>query len=185
MKKKGFNLLIIFMLSFICFSCSKTEDTIHNELIDFYFNYEYNVPGTQLSYNYMWDGYDLNNKFGLKLDKEDRLYSYLTEYLEPTNQYYLVYFKRNLLEENKKNFYEYEKRNSHNQSNYHFSKYDEENIIDGKYYFSYQRQTTKKSKDIKYFIKNSLEEIQFIEEDYQLVFCATARKAVIKENISK
>ncbi len=185
MKKMHFNLLVIVMLVLTCFSCSKTEDTIHNELIDFYFNYEYNVPGTELSYNYMWDGYDLNNKYGPKLDKDNRLYSYLTEYLEPTNQYYLVYFERNLLDENKNNFYEYEKKYSHNKSNYHFSEYDEENIIDGKYYFSYQRRTSKNSRDIKYLIKNNLDDINFIEDGYQLVFCATSRKAIIKENISK
>lgn len=185
MKKISFNLLTIFILVFTCFSCSKMDNTLHNDLIDFCFNYEYNVPGTELSYNFMWDGYDLNNKYGPKLDKENRLYSYLTEYLKPTNLYYLVYFNKNLLEENKNNFYEYEKKYSHNISNYHFSKYDEENIIDGKYYFSYQRQTSKNSSDIKYFTKNSLDDIKFIEDGYQLVFCATSKNAIIKENISK
>ena len=45
----------------------------------------------ELSYKFLWDGYDLENKFGPNIPESERFYTYLTEYKECDDKFYLVY----------------------------------------------------------------------------------------------
>lgn len=50
---------------------------IKEALINFKFDYQFNVPDSDLSYNYLWKGYDLENKFGHSIPKEYRYFQFL------------------------------------------------------------------------------------------------------------
>ncbi len=191
---KLFLILGVILSSTICTGCenanknciNKIDDNETKEaLINFKFDYQFNVPDSDLSYNYLWKGYDLENKFGPSISKEDRLFTYLTEYREKDNQYYLVYLKEDLIEEYKEWLQEYENIFSKDADNYHFTKYDEQHIIDGKYYFCFQTLSNNDTKNIAYYTTDRLDNIEYTINNYQLVFCATSKQAVIKENISK
>lgn len=188
---KLFMLLGVIFLSPVCIGCEKENDykfnshKIEEALMSFEFNYVFDVPGSELSYNHLWEGFDLENKFGPNIPKEERLFTYLTEYFENDNQYYLVYLKKNLIEEYEVWLQEYENNMANDIYNYHFSKYDEKHIIDGKYYFCFQKLSSKDSEDIVYYTANNLDNVKYTVDDYQLVFCATSKQAIIKENISK
>lgn len=191
---KLFLILGVILSSIICTGCEKGNNNSINKiddnetkeaLINFKFDYQFNIPDSDLSYNYLWKGYDLENKFGPSIPKEDRLFTYLTEYLEKDSQYYLVYLKEDLIEEYKEWLQEYENNFSKDADNYHFTKYDEQHIIDGKYYFCFQTLSNNDTKNIAYYTTDRLDNIEYTINNYQLVFCATSKQAVIKENISK
>ena len=164
------------------------DEIILKELSDYNFSYSYETPGTELSYNHMWDGYDLNNKFGPSFKKEERLYSFLTEYHQKEEGYYLLYLKKDALESSLDYMKEYEIYEYDYDPNYHFTKYDEETVIDGKYLFGHQKLNTKEKnsvqEDIKLYKANDLNDIPLKVGDYQLVLCAQNKKAIIKENFS-
>lgn len=61
------------------------------------FNYELYKPGTQMSYAYLWDGYDMNNKFGPNIAKENKLATYLTLYGDIEDYYYLAYISKDTI----------------------------------------------------------------------------------------
>ena len=70
---------------------SLDDTSIKNQLLEYNFSSLLSVPGRQLSYNFLWEGYDTENKYGPNINKENRLYTYLTEYLEEENGYHLLY----------------------------------------------------------------------------------------------
>ena len=135
-------IIVLFVVSMFCFVCflgcenttgnlnekyfSEVENDRKDKVKNYDFTYEYNVPGAQLSYNYLWEGFDLENKFGLNLSEDKRLFTYLTEYEEQSDKYELVYLKQDLILENKQILMEYEQNNCQDQANYHFTAYDEE-----------------------------------------------------------
>lgn len=190
---KLFLMLGVILMSTICTGCEKGNNNSINKiddnetkeaLINFKFDYQFIIPDSDLSYNYLWKGYDLENKFGPSIPKEDRLFTYLTEYLEKDSQYYLVYLKEDLIEEYEVWLQEYENNFSKDADNYHFTKHDEQHIIDGKYYFCFQKLSNNDTENIAYYTTDRLDNIKYTINDYQLVFCATSKQAVIKENIS-
>ena len=76
-------MLGVILLSIICTGCKKgNNDSINkiddNEtkeaLINFKLDYQFNVPDSDLSYNYLWKGYDLENKFGPSIQKKSIIY---------------------------------------------------------------------------------------------------------------
>ena len=161
-----------------------TDDVIQKQLLDIKLDYGFVYPDTELSYKYMWDGYDLENKYGPNIEEKERLYTYLTEYWENDNKYYLIYIKKDLIDEYKIWMQEYQNKGKEDYYNYHFSNYNEEKIIDGKYLLAHQKATDKNMEGVKIFSCNSISKIVFSLKDYQLVLCAESKQAVIKENIS-
>ncbi len=163
-----------------------TDSDVKEALFHFRFNYGFIYPDSDLSYKYLWDGYDLENKFGPRIPEEDRLYTYLTEYLERDAPYYLIYLKKGWIEENEQWLIDFEENRSEDIYNYHFSAYDDFSIIDGKYYYCYQRLEENKNEDenIRYYTAEKLGDICYEIDDYRLVFCAESKQAVIKENVS-
>ena len=69
----------------------KDDNEIFLEILNYNLIYDYTVPGCQLSYNYLWEGYDTENKFGPNLSKNSRIYTFLTDYREQNEYYYLIY----------------------------------------------------------------------------------------------
>lgn len=190
---KLFLIISVALLTFICTGCEKknnngmnkiTDNKIKEALFDFDFEYQFVVPDSDMSYNVMWEGYDLQNKFGPTILKKDGLYTYLTEYFEKDNKYYLVYLKDDLVEECEEWLKEYENNYSNDIHNYHFTKYNEGHIIDGKYYFCFQNLFNNDNENIFYYTTDSIDNIKYTIDEYQLVFCTTSKRAIIKENVS-
>ena len=164
----------------------KVEDIdIFNQLTEYDFLYNFILPDSNMSYNFMWEGYDLENKFGPNVEEESRLYSYLTEYYEAEDGYYALYLKDTLINDLKDTFKAYEDQESHDIKNYHFSSYTKEEIIDGKYLFAYQEYNeNKRIDDINIYHVKDYKDILFEKDGYQLVFCCKSKNALIKENLS-
>ena len=191
-------ILIIFILLFVIMTTSSgcvesrpqnqyneiLDDTIKNGLFNYEFGYEFYTPGGQLSYNFLWDGYDENNKYGPKFSKETRLYTYLTEYKEVEEQFYLIYIEKSEIYSHLDWFIKYEMSNAPDHQNYHFTSHELEKIIDGKYLFSYRQFNEKISDKLKFYTVSDLDEIKFEIDGYQLVFCSIGKNAIIKENLS-
>lgn len=74
------------------------------------FNYEIYKPGTQMSYAYLWDGYDMNNKFGPNIAKENKLATYLTLYGDIEDYYYLAYISKDTIANGMEWLSNYEKK---------------------------------------------------------------------------
>lgn len=66
-------------------------------------------------------------------------FSFLTEYKENDNTYYLAYIKQSKISEYKSYMQGYEDNNDVGDQNYHFVSYDNEKVIDGKYYFAFKK----------------------------------------------
>lgn len=160
---------------------SLDDTSIKNQLLEYNFSSLLSVPGSQLSYNFLLEGYDTENKYGPKMNKENRLYTYLTEYLEEENGYHLLYIEEKSYE---KCFnYLIENQEFFGETFDCFSKIDEKNIIDGKILYAFQQLNLDEQK-IKYIKVDTLENIEYSLGEYQLIFCAKSKKAIIKENVS-
>lgn len=160
-----------------------TDTKLIDGLMNIRLDYELYSPDRQLSYKYIWDGYDLENKFGPSMPEEERFYTYLTEYKETNNTFYLIYLNKDVISSYKELLRTYEQEIG-NPQNYHFSSYDNEQIIDGKYFYCFQTKYNEMRDKIKFFETESLENIKFSIDNYQLVLCARSKQAIIKENLS-
>ncbi|MBR4419279.1 MAG: hypothetical protein IKT32_00195, partial [Clostridia bacterium] len=125
-----------------------------------------------------------DNKFGPSLGEGARMYTFLTEYFEPNDEYYLVYLKKQLINEYKDYLIEYEDYYKNDPYNYHYAKHDEYTVIDGKYLWCYQKLAENKNENVMFRKANNFSDISYCIQDYQLVFCAQSKNAIIKENIS-
>lgn len=120
-----------------------------------------------------------------KPDGSERFYTYLTEYKECDDKFYLVYLKENIITAYMNWLKEYENQESSDINNYHFSSYDNEKIIDGKYFYSFQKSNgVEISSNIKFYEVDDINDIVYKFNGYQLVLCAQSKKAIIKENLS-
>ena len=161
-----------------------TDANIINGLLNITLDYQLQVPDNQLSYSFLWDGYDESNKFGPNIPEIYRLYTYLTEYKAWNGKFYLIYLKENVINSYLDWLNNYEQNNSFNERNYHFSSYDNKRIIDGKYFYCFQMLNKTIDENIKFYEVNSIENIKFKKGEYQLILCAQSKKAIIKENLS-
>lgn len=83
-----------------------------------------------MSYAYLWDVYDMNNKFGPNIAKENKLATYLTLYGDIEDYYYLAYISKDTIANGMEWLSNYEKNNHNDTNNYHFSSYQDNNTID-------------------------------------------------------
>lgn len=74
-----------------------TDDNTSQAIFNYDFNYELYKPGTQMSCAYLWDGYDMNNKFGPNIAKENKLATYLNLYGDIEDYYYLAYISKDTI----------------------------------------------------------------------------------------
>jgi len=156
---------------------------IFNELLNYDLIYQNIAFDTHLSHSFLWDGYDPENMFGPTLDEENRFYTFLTEYGAQSDEYYLLYLKSDVVMSYESKLQEYENKYSE-EHNYHFTSYNEHNVIDGKYLYCHQSLSEDVTENVILLKANSLSEISYKYNDYQLVFCAKSRSATIKENLS-
>ncbi len=90
----------IALMAFSMFSCQNeisnkvTDEETINNVVNYSLEYRFFNPGTQISYNHMWEGTDTQNKFGPNFSKDNRLYTYLLNYGESTKHYYFVYVNK-------------------------------------------------------------------------------------------
>ena len=191
MKKYLSLFLICFLVfTFMMVGCSNdnlqriTDDNTSQAIFNYDFNYELYKPGTQMSYAYLWDGYDMNNKFGPNIAKENKLATYLTSYGDIEDYYYLAYISKDTIANGMEWLSNYEKNNHNDTTNYHFSSYQDNNTIDGKYLFMYQNLKDKMNDDIIYYKTNNLNKIKFELNNYQLAYCGRRKVFKIMKNIS-
>lgn len=187
LKIKQLGLLAI--LSSFSLACSQEnhldlleDDAIKAGITGFKFDYEYATPGAYLTYNYLWDGVSLQDS---QTEVVRYYFSFLTEYKESNNTYFLAYLKQSKISEYKSYLKDYEQKNNHGDQNYHFVSYDNEKVIDGKYYFAHQKLAKEDNNDVIYYSSENIKDIVYKIDDYQLVFACLSKKAVIKKNLSK
>lgn len=165
--------------------CAAKDDFDYAPILEYPLTYELNVPGAQLSYAYLWDGFDPDNKFGPSLSAEERLYTYRTEYAQKEDAYYLVYLKQSVITSLLPWLSEYASTHSADAANYHFSDHDAQTVIDGKYLFAYQNKADKQDGEVLCRTVSDWQSAPYTDKGYQLVFCAQRKKAVIRQNVSQ
>ncbi len=164
------------------------DKEIIKKLIGIQLDYSIGGYGFNIDYTYLWDGIDSSIKDGLlkgeiSKDNYGRGYTYLTEYLEKSNDYYLIYVKKSYITENKDKLDEGEKYNRDFYEACLFSDPNEINKIDGKHLYCF-RKVDYTEEDVKVFKTNNLEEIKLYLDNYQLVLCAESKEILVKENVS-
>lgn len=164
------------------------DKEIIKKLIGIQLDYSIGGYGFCIDYTYLWDGVHCKVKDGLlkgEISKENcgRGYTYLTEYLEKSNDYYLIYVKKNYINENKDKLDEGKNYIRDFYEACLFSDPNEINKIDGKYLYCF-RKVDYTEEDVKVFKTNNLDEIKLYLDDYQLVLCAESKEILVKENVS-
>lgn len=104
--------LLLAILSSFSLACSQENhlDLLEDEAIKagikgFQFDYEYATPSAYLTYNYLWDGVSLQDS---QTEAVRYYFSFLTEYKESNNTYYLAYLKQSKISEYKSYLKDYE-----------------------------------------------------------------------------
>jgi len=158
--------------------CEILDISEKESIFNFCVDYELNNPGTEISYNILWTGFDTENKFGPNIPKENRFYTYLTEYEDNEDFYFLLYIKKEKLL-NFDGWFENYKNGIRDSSNYHFD--DDVNILDGKFLL-YAQQNNVEDYSV-YYTSNPLDAINVYKEQ-QLAICLQFKNIKILENIS-
>lgn len=161
-----------------------TEPATAKDLKSICLDYNLNVPGNFLLYTHIWDGYKTEPKYGQDAPTEREYYAYLTDYRESDGKYYLAYLKTESIAEYESWLKDYEKTHASDDMNYHFTAYDKTNVIDGKYYYCYQKLANDNADVIMYDTVTKLEDVKYEKDGYRLVLCAEMKKAVIKQNLT-
>lgn len=141
--------------------------------------YELIVPDSSVSYNVLWTGYDLQNKFGPIIPQELRLFTYLTSYSKTVNDFYYLYLPKSIIDSSSQWLKDYENSKERDLNNYHFV--SDENVLDGKYLLYAQKNNVN---DYLVYRGSNLLEVPYCIDDYQLVICLQAKTLTIKENVS-
>lgn len=142
--------------------------------------YELFVPGNDvISYNVLWTGYDIENSHGPKIPKEERFYTYLTDYEENKDSYYLVYLKKQDLTSFSSWYESYSRNHKSDDMNYHFS--DDKDVIDGKYLLYAQKNHIDDYLVLKTY---QIDDVFFSYQDYQLALCLQKKTLTIEKNVS-
>ena len=155
------------------------DHNICQMVFDFRLEYDLKTPGKKLSYNYFWDGYDLENKFGPSFSKEERFYTYLTKYGDDISDYYALYLTSEGLKNFDDWFIQYKEEHVEDSNNYHFA--DDKNIIDGKYLLFAQNNNID---DFTVHHTNDLSLIKNTVSKYHLAICLQVKDFTIVENVS-
>lgn len=138
---------------------------------DFALEYEWDVPGSHMSYETVWG----NGDFSEKRNK----YTYKVKYSENIDDYYLLYLNKNDIKSLSTWFFEYEEM----QSEYTNHFINDDSIVDGKYALGAQKNNID---DVKVMHVESLEKISYeIETNYQLVMCLQGKTIEIVMNASR
>lgn len=157
---------------------SKINDrSILDAIYNFKLEYATHVPGTQLSYNLLWTGYDLDNRFGPSITKEERFYVYQTNYLNDLS-FYLVYLPKNIIDDSC-DWLETYKADISNSYEYHFD--ENKNVIDGKGLLYAQKNNIT---DYLIYETHDISNIPYIIDDYQLSICLEAKTLNIEQNVA-
>ena len=161
----------------------KDEELI-NKLFEYNYYYQYSLWENP-PYRLLWDG-ELNkdNYYdGYYVEEGDRVFfTYLIEYQQKDEGYYLLYLNKDLAKEYREIVKGYSEQFT-DFSNLCFSYYNKYIIIDGKYSYCHYRESGS-LESIKVLKAKTLDEVKLYLDDYQLVFCAESKKAIIKENLS-
>lgn len=160
------------------FSQVESSETI-NAVFNFALEYQLKVPDSDLSYNVLWTGYDLCNKFGPTITKQHRFFTYLTRYQENQNSFWLLYLPKSDISEAGDWLTSYKENHGRDSKNYHFA--EEENVIDGKFLLYSQKNNLV---NFSVYYTNDLSLVPFTILDQQLVVCLQVKTIVIEENVS-
>ena len=143
-----------------------------------------NTFGAGQPFRYLWDGrYDIDYPF----DKETSISTFLTDYQEIEEEFYLVYLRTDVIKSNREQIREMEEEftsSSYLAENYHFSPYKDDSIIYGKHYYVFKKAKEISKDGIKYYVAKDLEDIKYQIGDFQLAMCAKRKRATILENIT-
>lgn len=141
--------------------------------------YELKVPGSEISYNVLWTGYDLQNKFGPKIPYELRFFTYLTYYSYTINDFYFLYLPKTVIDNSNQWLIDYENSKENDLNNYHFV--SNTNVLDGKLLLYAQKNNID---DYLLYRASDYSSVPFSIDDYQLAICLQAKELIIKENVS-
>ncbi len=177
--------LILPFISNCNFSNNEIENIINDKklkeaVINFDLDYKLFEPGTELSFNYLWQAYDTYNKFGPKIDKDNRLITYLIDYQNIEDDFYSIYLRKSDISTLETWFSTFHQKNSTDVNNYHFV--EDEKVIDGKYLLAAQQNNVTEFVVSKC---NSLNEMPYETNNYQMVICLKKKKLSIEKNVSK
>lgn len=158
-----------------------TDQKVINAIKNVDLDYQLVVPGNQLPYKLLWGNEGQEESTA---NSSEGYSTYLTEYKPVSSEYYLVYLPESTVNGYFTWLKSYEQKNAVNSNNYHFSKYDDDSVIDGKYFYCYQKLANSSSENLKFYKASELKDISFKVDGYKLVLCMQKKQAVIKENLT-
>lgn len=148
------------------------------ELLQYDYNYVYEVEGATMTHDVLWDGYDHETVGDSLVSKESRYYTYYVEYHDRVDDsLYLAYIKKSLITELLKTVSENKFRDTEKMTSY-----DDEDIIDGKFLLELQKEGRKD--EITWKKVNDVEDAVFSYDDVQLAGAFKTKKISIYENVS-
>lgn len=162
-----------------------TDPNVINGLQSVDLTYMLNTFGAGQPFRYLWDG---GYYIDYTPDNETSIRTYLTDYQEIEEEFYLVYLRADVIESNREEIREMEEEytsSSYLAENYHFGPYKDDSIIDGKHYYAFKRAKEISKDGIKYYVAKDLEDIKYQIGDFQLAMCAKRKRATILENITQ
>ncbi|MGP1414183.1 MAG: hypothetical protein ACTTID_03340 [Bacillales bacterium] len=155
-----------------------TDKNIKDAVFRYDLNYKIFIPSYFVTYSVLWKGYDVvPGPPGIK--KNERYYTYLTEYESNKDSYYMLCFNKKDIEKFSNWFTEYHKNNSYDLTNYHFI--DDINVIDGKYLLFGQENNIL---NYKVYHTSNPYDISRIDKEYIPSICLQSKELNIVENIS-
>ena len=154
---------------------AETKEAVYDTQLE----YELKVPDSEISYNVLWTGYDLQNKFGPKIPYELRFFTYLTYYSYTINDFYFLYLPKTVIDDSNQWLIDYENSKENDLNNYHFV--SNTNVLDGKLLLYAQKNNID---DYLLYRASDYSSVPFSIDDYQLAICLQAKKLIIKENVS-
>ncbi len=156
-----------------------SDERLKSSLYGFNLQYQLITPGTQMSYNTLWTGWDSENKYGPNIPREHRFFTYLTKYEANQDSFFFLYLPRSVIEDSRTWLEEY-KRNMDDDPNYHFV--DEETVIDGKFLLYAQQNNID---DYLVYHTSDYSSAPFVISDYQLAICLQMKPLTIEKDVSR
>lgn len=154
-----------------------TDEEIITNLTNYPLEYQYNIPGNEISLNTMWDGYGEENGCGISFSKDHRIYTYLLDFSGNDTNYYFVYIKEGKITGLTPWVDDYLK----NKSESNECKFlNGEKVVDGKYLLS------ARENDVNDFLvtcSNSIDQ-KYEVNGYRMTLCLKEKKVTISENVS-
>lgn len=156
----------------------KCDEDVTEIILNYDFKNETNVPGSSMTYNFLWKGYDTENLFGASVQEDQRYNTFLVSYSPKVLNYYFVYVDKEILSNYKTQIINF----ARDAGEYFFAKDD--SCIDGRELLFLKKNNLLQS-NYSVFTKDDLMDTPVTINGQRLICCFAEREITFIENVSK